>query len=101
LHGQQPVFLKDFDEVSNIRIRYDALDSKLAGEMFRDLGRRQALFDEFKDSRPDIIETEHLSVKNVQDGSPVGAVRCANMLGDPQHVFLRSWASDGEIHGGT
>jgi hypothetical protein len=80
------VLLKRFDKFTHVRFGGSPLDPKLTRELFRDLGFRRALLQEFENSRSDEIEAEHLPVENVEDNTAILAVRGPDVFCD-SHGF--------------
>jgi len=64
--------LKKFEQ---IRFCHNALNSKFAGESIRYFGLQEAFFQEFNDPRSNVVQTEHLTAMNVEDGCTILTMR--------------------------
>ena len=69
------VLLKCFDKLAHVGFGRSAVDPEIARELFRDIGLRTTLLQEFENSRSDEIEAEHLPVEDVEDNTAILAVR--------------------------
>lgn len=85
-HRQQMVLLKCFDKFTHVRFSGNAIDAELTRELFRDLGLRRALLQKFQDSGTCEIETEHLTVEDVEDNTAIMAVCGPDVICD-SHDF--------------
>lgn len=80
------MFLQVREEFPEVAFDGLAACAKFAADGLGDLRLGAALFQEFENSRTDKVETEHLSVEDIEDDGAVGVVGRADLFGELQHV---------------
>ena len=78
--------LQCFDELGNIRTHAFFVDSIVTANFVCDAALVITPLHQIKDSCSDNVETEHLTVLNIEQNSPVRCFRPPDCVGDSQHI---------------